>query len=123
MGLLNGGLRTVFGAALAGLYLDALLYPPDHTSDGKGGGTSGWGSPIACKAQLDRVTQAQAQGGVDADQRIIVLAAGLDETITTDHEITVEGVRWAISAVSRDPAQAYYDLRGYRAATDAAGDS
>lgn len=120
MGLLDGGLASVFASAFSGFYLDASLHRATMTPDGKGGGTTGWAAPEAVKAQLDSTTQAMqgADGYVDSDQRILVLASGL-APITTDDEITVDGNRWAIESVSRDPAGAYFDLRGRKSAIDA----
>ncbi len=119
MGLLDGGLASVFASAFSSFYLDATLHRSTITPDGRGGGTTGF-ADSAVKAQLDSTTQAQqgADGYVDTDQRILVLASGL-APITTDDEITIEGVRWAIESVSRDPAGAYFDLRGRKSGTEA----
>lgn len=111
MGLLDGGLAGVFAAALGSIYSDATLHRATVTDDGAGGGSVSY-SDTAVKAQLDRLTQAQRDGGyTDKDQRILVLASGLAE-ITTDDEITVDGRRWSVASVSTDPAQAYFDLVG-----------
>lgn len=116
MGLLDGGLAAVFNAAFSPIYLDASLYRATITEDGAGGGTEAFAAAEAVKAQLDATTQAmqRAEGYVDTDQRILVLAQGVDP-ISTDDEITVGGVRWQIASVSQDPAKAYYELRGRRA--------
>jgi hypothetical protein len=110
--MLDGAVAAVFSAAFSGFYLDATLHRATFTDDGMGGGSATFGEE-AVKAQLDATTQAQraAEGYTDTDQRILVLASGVDE-ITTDDEITVNDKRWAIASVSRDPAGAYYDLRG-----------
>lgn len=116
MGLLDGGIAATFSAALSGLYLDASLYRWSTADDGEGGGTSAFAAAEAVKAQLDATTQAQRgeTGYVDTDQRILVLADGVDP-ITTDDEITVRGIRWKIASVAADAAASYYDLRGRRA--------
>lgn len=118
MGLLDGELAGVFAAAFAPIYLDANLYRATITHSGRGGGTEGFASPEAVKAQLDATTQAmqRAEGYVDTDQRILVLASGV-AAISTDDEITVGGVRWQIASVAQDPAKAYYELHGKRAGT------
>jgi hypothetical protein len=112
MGWLDGDIAAVFADVFDGFYLDATLHRRGFTDDGQGGGSAS-SSNVAVKAQLDQTTEAQrnAQGYTDTDQRILVLASGLGEP-TTDDEITVDGRRWAIASVSRDPAGAYYDLRG-----------
>lgn len=117
MSLLGGDLAGVFSEALSGLYLDATLHRVTNTADGKGGGTTDRddaGEPV--KAQLDVATEAMrsADHYRETDVRILVLAHGVD-AITSDHEITVNGQRWKIASVGRDPAGAYYDLHGRRA--------
>lgn len=115
MGLLDGGMAQAFASIFGGVFLDATLYRWSTVSDGKGGGTSGFDAGTAVKAQLDQATQAmmQADGYVDTDQRILVLASGV-APISTDDEIMVARTRWMIASVSRDPAGAYYELRGRR---------
>jgi hypothetical protein len=115
VGLLDGGLASVFNTAFGGIYLSATLHRPvNDDDDGAGGGSgTGFGPGEPVRAQLDATTQAMqsADGYVDTDQRIIVLAHGIDP-ITTDCEITVGGRRWSIASVTQDPAKAYYDLHG-----------
>lgn len=112
MGLLDGGMAAILDAAFSGIYLDATLHRPTLTDDGAGGGSSSFvDEPV--KAQLDSTTQEmqQAIDFTDTDQRILVLAHGVDP-FTTDAEITVRDIRWSIASVSQDPAAAYYELRG-----------
>jgi hypothetical protein len=115
MALLDGGLAALFSSALGGIYLDATLYRPvDDSDDGAGGGSgSGFDAGAAVKAQLDATTQAMraADGYVETDQRIIVLAYGV-APITSDCEIFIAGSRWSIASVTQDPAKSYYDLHG-----------
>lgn len=117
MSLLEGDVASFFSSAFGGFYLDALLYRPNaFNDDGKGGGSGGgFATPETVKAQLDQTTDAMraAEGFVETDQRIIVLAHGI-AAITTDCEIEVGGTRWMIATVSQDPAKAYYELRGRR---------
>lgn len=121
MSLLDGSLAAVFSSALSSVYLDATLHRPTTSDDGTGGGSTTWGDE-AVKAQLDRTTDAmrRSEGYVDTDQRILVLAHGVDR-IDTDCEITVKGSRWGIANVEQDPCAAYYDLHGRRASTTEAG--
>jgi head-tail adaptor len=112
MGLLDGGLARIFNGAFSGIFLDATLHRSTLTTDNKGGGTQAFvDEPV--KAQLDFASASMraSEGYVDTDQRIIVLAYGVDE-ITADDEITVKGKRWSIASVATDPATAAYELHG-----------
>jgi hypothetical protein len=113
MGLLDGGLAQIFHSAFSGIFLDGWLHRSQLTDDGVGGGSESFASPEAVKASLDAMTEAmrQQQGYVETDQRILVLAHGVDKP-TTDDEITVKGKRWMIEYVGTDPATAAYELRG-----------
>lgn len=117
MALLDGGIEAIFGAALGGLYLDATLHrdgsEPIYDGEGAIIGYAG-GADIACKAQMDAATYAmrQAEGFVDGDVRIIVLSAGLGTEVTTDHQITVAGKRWAIASAERDAARSHWICQG-----------
>lgn len=110
--MLDGALAAVFAEAFSGFYLDATLHRATLTDDGQGGGTASFANEEV-KAQLDATTQAQqtAEGFTDTDQRIFVLAHGLDAP-GIDDEITVRDQRWQIASVATDPAGAYYELRG-----------
>lgn len=112
MGLLDGGMASVFAGIMGTYFLDATLHRATMSDDGAGGGSVSF-SDYPVKAQIDAATQAmrEAQGYTDTDQRILVLASGIGE-ITTDDEITVDGRRWSVASVAADPAQAYFDLRG-----------
>lgn len=114
MTLLEGDLARVFSTAFSGIYVDATLHRATLTDSGDGGGTSSFANE-SVKAQLDAATQAmqRAQGFVDSDQRILVLAYGV-APISTDDEITIAAHRWSIASVTRDPAGAAYELRGRR---------
>lgn len=115
MGLLDGGIASVFAAAFDAIYLGGTLYRPvEFTDDGAGGGSGGGfddGSPV--KVQIDAAAQGMrmAEGFVETDQRILVLAAGV-ATISTDCEIAAGGSRWMIESVAVDAAGSYYELRG-----------
>lgn len=117
MGLLDGDLAASFASVFSGFYLDATLHRVAITFSGGGGGSvDSDDAGEAVKAQLTRTTQAmrEREGYVDTDQRILVLANGV-APIDADCEITVDGVRWGIRSVGRDPVGAYYDLHGRKA--------
>lgn len=114
MGLLDGGGAAIMAAVFGGMYLDADLYRPATTPNGKGGGTTSDGTPQAVKIQLEAATEAmrQTQGYTARDVRILMLANGVDRP-TTEHEIAHGGIRYAITGpVGRDPCGAYWDIHG-----------
>lgn len=110
--MLDGAVAAVFAEAFSGFYLDATLHRATISDDGAGGGSTSYANE-AVKAQLDRTSQAQqaADSFTDTDQRIFILAHGLDAP-NTDDEITIRDQRWQIASVTTDPAGAYYELRG-----------
>lgn len=115
MGLLDGGIAAVFGAALGGLYLPATLHMPGgYATDGEGNVLPSVETDIDCRAQVDAATYAmrQSEGFSEGDMRIIVLAAGLPEPITTDDQISVSGKRWMIAGAEQDAAASHWVLRG-----------
>jgi len=116
MGLLDGQIAAAFAAVFAPMYLDAVLHrrlEPEY-DDGGSIINAGWADEDV-KAQLDSTTEGMRLAGyTDRDQVIYVLAAGV-AIISTGDEITVQGQRWAIAAVTQDPAGAYFQLRGQRA--------
>ncbi|WP_257541033.1 hypothetical protein [Sphingobium sp. CFD-1] len=116
MALLNGGIASIFGAALGGLYLPGTLNyagVPVEDIEGNVTGHTGGGS-WPCRAQVDGATWAmrQSAGYVDGDVRIIVLSAGLPVAINTDMTITVSSKEWMIEAVEKDAAASHWILRG-----------
>lgn len=115
MSLLDGSLAQTFAAVFGGVYSDGLLYRPnDFADDGKGGGTAqGFAAPQAVKVQVDQATQSmrQAEGFVEGDVRILMLAHGVAE-VTSDCEVAVGGTRYMIEYVGTDPAGSYWEVRG-----------
>ncbi len=115
MALLDGGLARLFGAALGGIYRPATLYRVTQLRT-RGGSTAESVAERPCRAQLEAASEAMRPAGVAAPElRILVLAAGLGDPITTDDRIGLDGEIYAITAVGRDPAGALFDLRARRA--------
>ena len=124
MGLLNGGAAKIFAGVFKGIYLKSIYHDGTLSDDGKGGGSRSF-TDHDCMAAYEEMSEAQRreEGYMDTDQRIFVLAFHEGQPIpeiTGDGEITVDGERWSIETVRRDPARAYYDIRG-RTSANAAG--
>jgi hypothetical protein len=118
MRLLDGALAETFAAVFGGVYSDGLLYRPnDFADDGKGGGDGqGFDDPQPVKVQVDQATQSmrQAEGFVEGDVRILMLAHGV-AGVTSDCEIEARGTRYMIEFVGTDPAGSYWEVRGRKA--------
>ena len=121
MGLLDGGIASIFGAALGGLYPDGLLHRdgtgPIYDDEGNIIGYDG-GGDVPIKVQRDACTYAmrQAEGYADGDVALIILAAGLAVAPTTDSQVTDgDGARWMVASVERDAAGSHFMCRGRKA--------
>jgi hypothetical protein len=114
MGLLDGGLRSVFGAAFGGIYLDASLYRIVRTDAENGDVTEAPEAGEAVKVQIDKVTEQMK--GLDRytarSMRLLMLQVGPDGVVArpnTDAEVSVGADRWAVSDVSSDPGNTYWE--------------
>lgn len=119
MGILDGGIASVFNAAFSGLYLSGTL----HTGTGdpifdEGGNVTGYldTGDTTVKAQVDVATEAmrRAEGFAEGDARLIILAQDIG-TVTTDHQITVRGQLWHILSADLDAAASHWVCRARRA--------
>jgi hypothetical protein len=115
MGLLDGDIAAAFAAVFGGVYLDGSLYrPKTYADDGMGGGSApGFAPGEPVKVQIDAASFAmrQAEGYVEGDVRILMLAHGVAAP-DTDCEIAAGGTRYMIETVGTDPAGSYFELRG-----------
>lgn len=117
-GTLDGGMRAIFGAAFASLYLDATLHRRT-TSVASDGDVTASETDEDVKAHFDRITETmrRSEGYADGDVAILALqvnAAGdqVSPAPTTDDEITLGGQRWAIGSIEADPAATHWIIRG-----------
>ena len=126
MGLLDSNILSgIMHASMSPLYGDGTLHITALVDDGEGGWSES-GSDTPIKVQVDVADQRMmAQPGyVGTDVRLLVLAhsganegngagsAAIISAITTDMEITAQGKRYMIMAVSRDPVGSYFECRG-----------
>lgn len=121
MGLLDGGIQSLFGTAFAFLYLPGTLTRVLLTDNGKGGGSL-IPSSQPCRVQVDTCTEAMRQqaGYTDTDVRLLILQAGVTGgAIDTDCTVTVDsgplaGKSFAVAFVTQDPASSYWECRAQR---------
>jgi hypothetical protein len=110
----------MFGAALAGIYEDAVLYRRGAaTDDGTGSISVGGDTPHPCKAQVDSATQGMraAKDFVETDMRVLVLTNSCGARPAVEDTIDVISGRWAgttwrIMSRGLDPAGAAWEMRG-----------
>ena len=115
MGLMDGGIASIFGAALSGLYLPAILHKPgEYATDNEGNILPAVGTDVPCRAQMDGATYAmrQSEGYSEGDVRIIILSARLGVEVTTDCQISVSGTRWMVQSAELDAASSHWVCRG-----------
>jgi hypothetical protein len=104
-------------------YVDAAAtWPGTPTLDAGGSITaSGTATSYPCKAQFDAPTQQmrEAEGFLQTDVRILVLAASLAVPLDTAARIVVtsgpNAGTWALLTCQGDPAGVGYECRGRRA--------
>lgn len=120
MSLLDGGMAQAFAAVFGGIYLDGTLYRArTFEDDGAGGAPTrapnddGFLPGESVKVQIDAATQAMrsAEGYVDGDVRILMLAHGVAAP-DTDCEVGAGGARYMVETIGTDPCGSYYELRG-----------
>lgn len=114
------GFSNIFGGPFQ---LVTATWPGTPTKDA-GGSITAAGTPVSksCNAQFDAATQAmrQAEGFLETDVRILVLAASLDGALDEAARIVVasgtNAGTWSLLSVTRDPAGVGYECRGRKVA-------
>lgn len=122
VGLLDGGIEALFGAAFSGLYPDGTLHregtEPTYDEEGNITGYEA-GGDLPCKVQRDKCTygMVRSEGYSEGDTALIILAAQLNGVeITTDMQATDgAGKRWMIASAELDAASSHWICRGSKA--------
>lgn len=112
-------LAASFAEQFGGPFVDATAQWPGTPVTDAGGSIITPGTPVSlpCKAQLDAATQAMrlAEGFLETDARLLVLADSLAGTLDTSAKIIVaSGINagtWALLSCQRDPAGIGYECR------------
>lgn len=119
MGLFDGGIARIFGAALSGLYPDGLLHRdgtgPIYDDEGNIVGYDDGGDlPIKVQRDACSYSMRQSEGYSEGDVALIILAAGLNSIkVTTDMQATDgAGDRWMIRSADLDAASSHWICRG-----------
>jgi hypothetical protein len=110
------GLSDQFGAPFEEV---TATWPGTPVKDA-GGSITTPGTPVSrtCKAQFDAASQAMraAEGFLEADVRILVLAASLDGVLDSTAKIVaaagISAGTWTLLSCQRDPAGIGYECRG-----------
>lgn len=121
MGILDGDGASILNGVFGAIYPTGSLIRRNITEDTGGTQTVTYpdgedGIPI--KVQTDRVTEAMrtAPGYTDTDVALIILTAGLGDSVTTDdHVIDSRGDTWAVTMPALDACGSHWTARGQRA--------
>jgi hypothetical protein len=113
-------LSGVFGAALAAIYDDAILYEPaEDQDDGTGTITHGEPTPYGCDVQIEAATLTMrgAEDFVATDVRVLILTATVAVTPPIGAVLAVTsgrhaGERYRLLSRDVDPGSAAWDMRG-----------
>lgn len=113
MGILDGGIQSLFGTVFGAFYLDATLITVTNVYDGQGGTTETTSSQTV-KVQEDAVSEiTRAQGNFSQNEkRFIVLQKGVTGQINGNSRLTIGGVTYALREPDQDPAKSYWLVRG-----------
>lgn len=109
------GIAGLFGAVFPSVMPAGTLHRSMRTDSAAGRVTLSFADePIY--VQKDRTTQAMrgAEGYVETDVALIVLASGIDRPSTQDEITAGDGVRYTIASIDIDPASSHWIIRGQR---------
>lgn len=113
MGLLDGGLAAIFGAAFGEVYLPGTLHRVTLGEDEDGRRTK-TKVPVPMRYQREALSeQARAAAGIPAkDIRLFILAHGLGGKPTAEDEFTIPEGRFRVATCDTDPASTHFIVRG-----------
>lgn len=111
MGLLNGGIQSVFATAFGSFYLPATIVRVTVAPDGTGGNIE-TPTEIPCKVQQDAITDQMRQSGgyTEDDARFLILQAGVGP-LNSDDRLIFEGTEYLLSNPTQDPGRSYWACR------------
>lgn len=115
-------LATAFSNIAGGPFVDAVATWQGLPTYDNGGSitTPGASASYDCKAQFDAPTQQMraAEGFLQTDVRILVLAKSISRALDTEATITVtsgpHAGTWALLTCQRDPVAIGYECQGRR---------
>lgn len=111
MGLLDGALAAVLGAALGAVFRNGSLLKMQETDTGTGRFTAAATSyPVKLSLEALTASDRAASGLPLAAVRLTVLRAGLPVTVDLDDGLAVDGATYRVVKVETDAAQAAYAL-------------
>jgi len=115
-------LATGFAEQFGAPFVDGVATWQGTATRDAGGSITAPGTPASytCKVQFDAATQAMraAEGFLETDVRLIVLAASLARTLDSEAVVSVGSGQyagtWALLSCTRDPAGVGYECRARR---------
>lgn len=115
MGLLDGGIATIFASVFGQYFLDGQLRQNAvWVPDGMGGGSFTDVAPIPVKYQEDQVSEeTRVSGGYSQDDVRFLILQVPGQTLKGDAELTVAGGRtYLLRTPRQDPAKSYWEVWG-----------
>lgn len=110
--LFNVPIADILNDALGPLVLDCTIHQKTETTDGAGGFTYSY-TDYAAKGFVDEYSDYSRLNGIPAtDRKIVVLGKSTTIVPEKDDDVTIEGVRYQVIDVQRDPVEATYTLQG-----------
>lgn len=114
MGILNGGIQSLFGTVFGAFYLDGTLITVTniYADDGK---TTETTSNQPCKVQEDAVDERTRSAGnySQNEKRFLVLQKGIAGPLTGNSRLVApDGITYVLREPDQDPAKSYWQVRG-----------
>jgi hypothetical protein len=115
MGVLDGGLQAIFGAAFSAVYLDGRHYQKAKAFDTGGNATGTVIKVQSVKGYRERITDAMRAAGFADNESLLMILQTFDglpiEKPLRTSVILLEGQRWIVGDIDEDPAHVYFAIR------------
>ena len=114
MGLLDGGLQPLVGAAFGWIMIDGVLRSIPLVDNGKGGFTEGTPVDVPIKYMEEAATREmrEEQDFEQTDVALLILAEGVPYPTSDHHMVSAQGTYDLKTPITREGAMTYYMARG-----------
>lgn len=113
MGLLDGGIRDLFGGVFGSFYLDGTLHKATQTDDGQGGMSESIADHAIKYQRNERSDHTRAALKIpERDVFVFMLQYGMTVEPATDDRFTTSDGTFVVVTARQDPAGAYWLVHG-----------